>query len=233
MTAEITHHLAAARGMADVNRIFQVEMIGDGLQIVGVMVHVVSAAGLSRATMSAPITRNDAETFTHEKKHLRVPVVGRQRPTMAEDDGLSFAPVFIIDVDVSSVFFSDSYVWHGVFSLLLIAYCRPRFISDRNQVRRSVSSIQTSIRLAVATSRCSSHTLCASRSRAASVWLSSASSAIMSAGSTYSTSLSRTRWVREMWPIDLSVSPPIFRIRSAIGSVMAKSWSACSSRSRW
>ena len=40
-------------------------------------------------------------------------------------------------------------------------------------MRRSVSSIQTSIRLAVATSRCSSHTLCASRSRAASVLLSS------------------------------------------------------------
>src|SRR5439155_7139638 len=97
----------------------QVEMIGDGLQIVGVMVHVVSAAGLSRATMSAPITRNDAETFTHEKKHLRVPVVGRQRPTMAEDDGLSFAPVFIINVDVSSVFFPCGYVWHCSFSFLV------------------------------------------------------------------------------------------------------------------
>src|ERR1700745_1262575 len=69
---------------------------------------------------------------------------------------------------------------------VLSAYCLPRFISDRNQVRRSVSSIQTSIRLAVATSRCSSHTLCASRRRAASVLLSSASSAIMSRGSTYS-----------------------------------------------
>jgi hypothetical protein len=31
------------------------------------MVHIVSAAGLSRATMSAPISRNDAETFAEEK----------------------------------------------------------------------------------------------------------------------------------------------------------------------
>ena len=38
---------------------------------------------------------------------------------MAEHDGLSFAPVFVIDVDVSSVFFSDSYVWHDVFSFWL------------------------------------------------------------------------------------------------------------------
>src|SRR6059058_2438679 len=184
MTAEIMHHLAAAGRMADVNRILEVEMIGHGLQIVGIVVHLVSAAGLSRATMSTPISCNDAETFADEKKHLRVPIVRRERPAVAEDDGLSFAPVFIIDVDVSSVFFPYGYVWHCSSPFLLMAHCRPRFISDRNQVRRSVSSIQTSIRLAVATSRCSSHTLCASRSRTARVWLSSASSAIMSAGST-------------------------------------------------
>src|SRR5947207_6096059 len=223
MTAEITHYLAAAGRMADVNRIFQVEMIGDRFQIVGIVVHVVSAAGLSRATMSAPIRGNDAETFADEKKHLRVPVVGRERPAVAEDDGLSFAPVFIIDVDVSSVFFPCGYVWHCSSPFLLMAHCRPRFISDRNQVRRSVSSIQTSIRLAVATSRCSSHTLCASRRRAASVLLSSANSASMSNGSTYSTSLSSTRWVRAISPMECSVIPPIFRTRSAIGSVIAKS----------
>ena len=31
----------------------------------------------------------------------------------------------------------------------------------------------------------------------------------------------------------LSVVPPTLRMRSAIGSVIAKSWSACSSSSRW
>src|SRR5216117_2271426 len=113
MTGEIMHHLAAAGRMADVNRILEVEMIGYGLQIVGIVVHVVSVAGLSRATMSAPIIRNDAETFAEEKKHLRVPIIRRERPAVAEHDGLSFAPVFIIDVDVSSVFFSDSDVWHS------------------------------------------------------------------------------------------------------------------------
>src|SRR5436309_3704754 len=171
--------------------------------------------------MSAPIIRNDAETFAEEKKHLRVPIVRRERPAVAEHDGLSFAPVFIIDVDIRSVFFPYGYVWHCSSPFLLMAHCRPRFISDRNQVRRSVSSIQTSIRLAVATSRCSSQTLCASRRRAAIVLFSSANSAIMSKGSTYSASLSSTRGVREMFPIDLSVSPPIYRIHSAIESVMA------------
>src|SRR5947207_4845483 len=122
MTGEIMHHLAAAGRMADVNRILEVEMIGYGLQIVGIVLHVVSVAGLSRATMSAPIIRNDAETFAEEKKHLRVPIIRRERPAVAEHDGLSFAPVFIIDVDVSSVFFSDSYVWHFYFFSLFVVY---------------------------------------------------------------------------------------------------------------
>ena len=75
MTGEIMHHLAAASRMADVNRILQFEMVGNGLQIVGIMVHVVSATGLGRATMSAAISRNDAIAFAEEKKHLRVPII--------------------------------------------------------------------------------------------------------------------------------------------------------------
>src|SRR5438128_1001301 len=154
-------------------------------QVVGVMIHVMAPAGLGGAAVTSSVMGDDAIAFLEEEQHLRVPIIGRQRPAVAEHDGLTFAPVLIIDVDVSSVFFSGSYVCHCNFSFLLMVYCcRLRFISDKNQVRRSVSSIQTSIRLAVATSRCSSHTLCASRRRAASVLLSSASSAIMSFGST-------------------------------------------------
>src|SRR5207247_10870613 len=115
MTAEITHHLAAAGRMADVNRILEVEVIGHGLQIVGIMVHVVSAAGLSRATMSTSISCDDAETFAEEKKHLRVPIIRRERPAVTDHHRLPAAPVLIIDVDICSVFFSNSYVWHGVF----------------------------------------------------------------------------------------------------------------------
>src|SRR5436190_2870412 len=114
--------------MADVNCILEVEMIGDGLQIVGIVVHVMSVAGLSRAPMSAAISCNDAETLAEEEKHLRVPVIRRQRPTMAEHDRLTRAPVFIIDVDVLSVFFSCGYVWHDEFLSSLVALemcCRP------------------------------------------------------------------------------------------------------------
>src|SRR5882724_1312985 len=135
MTGEIMHHLAAAGRMADVNRIFQVEMIGDGLQIVGIVIHVVTTAGLSRAAMSAPISCNDAETFAEEKKHLRVPIIRRERPSMTEDDRLAATPVLVIDVDVSFVLFSDCDVWHWV----------PLFIAFSQKIHQGFSCFLRSL----------------------------------------------------------------------------------------
>jgi len=76
MTTEITHHLAATSRMANVNRILQVEMIGDCLQIVGIMIHIVAIAGLSRAAVSAPVSCDHTETLAEEEEHLGVPIVG-------------------------------------------------------------------------------------------------------------------------------------------------------------
>src|SRR4029077_1721603 len=91
--------------MAAVNRLVQIKMIGDGLQIIGIVVHVVPVAGLTRATMSAAITRNDAIAFAKEKKHLRVPIIRAQWPSMTEDNRLSCAPVFV--VNLRSIFCCD------------------------------------------------------------------------------------------------------------------------------
>src|SRR2546423_1757759 len=62
----------------------------------------------------------DAIAVIEEEQHLRVPVIGRQRPTMTKDNRLSFAPVLVIDVDVSSIFFSYSYVWHSSFLCMFV-----------------------------------------------------------------------------------------------------------------
>jgi len=78
--------------------------------------HIVAACDLSRAAVSAAIMGNHAEAFAVDEKHLCVPIVGRQWPAVAEHDGLTFAPVFIIDVDVSFVFFFNSDVWHTEFT---------------------------------------------------------------------------------------------------------------------
>src|SRR5215469_17330821 len=98
MTSEITHDLAAAGRMADVNRVLQVEMVGDGLQIVGIVVEVMAVAYLRRTTVPAPVVRNYAETFAKEEKQLRVPIVRAQRPPMTEHDCLTAAPIFVVDL---------------------------------------------------------------------------------------------------------------------------------------
>ena len=67
MTGEITHHFAAAGRMADVNCILQVEMLGDGLQIVGIVVEVVAVGYLRRTAVPAPIMGDDPITFREEK----------------------------------------------------------------------------------------------------------------------------------------------------------------------
>src|SRR5438477_2500949 len=80
-------------------------------------------ARLSRATVTATIMGDDAEAFAEKEKHLRIPVVRRKRPTVTEDNWLTFPPVLIIDVDVSSVLFSDSDVWHRG-SFLYLAFTK-------------------------------------------------------------------------------------------------------------
>ena len=61
--------------MADVNRILQLEMVGDGLQIVGIMVEVVAVAYLRRTAVAPPVMGDDPITLGEEEQHLRVPIV--------------------------------------------------------------------------------------------------------------------------------------------------------------
>src|SRR5437879_1109426 len=106
------YDFAAAGRVADMHRFLEVEMRGQRRQVIRIMIHIVAVAGLGGAAMSASVVGDDAIALLKKEEHLRVPIISRQRPAVAEDDGLSFAPVFIIDVDVRSVFFSDGYVGH-------------------------------------------------------------------------------------------------------------------------
>ena len=96
---QIMHHLAAASGMADMDRVFQIQMFGQRREIVGIVIHVMAVGGLAGAAMAAPVMGDDPKTLVQEEHHLRVPVIGRQRPAMAEHDGLTFTPVLVIDLD--------------------------------------------------------------------------------------------------------------------------------------
>src|SRR5271170_939189 len=80
--------------MTDVNGILQVEMCRQCRKIVRIMIHVMPVGNLRRPSMAAAIMSNDPIAVVEEEHHLRVPVIARQWPAMAEHDRLTFAPVF-------------------------------------------------------------------------------------------------------------------------------------------
>ena len=113
--------------MADVNRILQVQLVNQFRKVVCVGIEVIAAPRLTRATMSATIMRDTAIATLREKEHLIFKRVCAQRPAVTEDNRLSFPPIFVVDVDVSSVFFSDSDVRHmSSFQIELHERCAAR-----------------------------------------------------------------------------------------------------------
>jgi hypothetical protein len=100
--------LAAARRVPDVDRVLEVELLGQRDEIVGIRVHLVAVPRLGRTPVSATVVRDAPEAARREEDHLRVPVVGAQRPAMAEHDGLGVpqslqkicVPSFDVIIDV-------------------------------------------------------------------------------------------------------------------------------------
>ena len=91
----LSRHLVT---MADVNGILQIEMCRDRRQVVGIVIHVMSAAGLAGASVAASVMCDNAIPVIQEKHHLRVPVVRRKRPTVREYDWLTAAPVLVVNL---------------------------------------------------------------------------------------------------------------------------------------
>ncbi len=89
MSRHIPRNFAATGGMADVNRILQVQRLGDGKRVGRVMVNVVTPGDLLRASVAAPVMRDDTIALRQEEKHLRVPVIGTERPAMVKNNWLS------------------------------------------------------------------------------------------------------------------------------------------------
>ena len=80
------------------DRILQVEFFHQRSEIVGVGVHFVAIPRLARSSMAAAVVGNAAIPMGAQKQHLIFPGVRAQRPAMAEDHGLSTAPILVIDL---------------------------------------------------------------------------------------------------------------------------------------
>src|SRR4051812_18414036 len=62
------------------------------------MIHVMAAARLGRAAMAPPVMGDDTEALAEKEEHLSVPIVRRERPAMAEHDGLTRTPVLVENI---------------------------------------------------------------------------------------------------------------------------------------
>ncbi len=95
---EVARHLASARRVTDHDRVFQIELIHEAREVVRVRVHFIAVPGLTRTAVTAAIVGDGAKPARRKVDELLVPGVGVQRPAVAEDDGLTRAPVLVEDV---------------------------------------------------------------------------------------------------------------------------------------
>ena len=109
----VTGDFAAAGRMADMDGVLQVEMRGKLGDIGGVGVHFIAGFRLAGTAVSAAVMGDDAKTLMQEKQHLGVPVVGRKRPAVMEDDRLGILRTPVLVEDLRAVLGGDEIAAHG------------------------------------------------------------------------------------------------------------------------
>jgi hypothetical protein len=85
--------------VTDVNGALQIEMRRQGREVIGIVIHVMAVAGLTGAAVAAAVMGDDAIAVIEEEQHLRVPVIGRERPAVGKHHRLTGAPILVIDFD--------------------------------------------------------------------------------------------------------------------------------------
>ena len=98
MTTDVARYFAAAGGVADHHRVFQVQFLEQLGQVVGVSVHVIAIPRLTGTPVTTPVVCDAAIAIGRQKKHLRFPGIRRQWPAVTENDRLPRAPVFVVDL---------------------------------------------------------------------------------------------------------------------------------------
>jgi hypothetical protein len=95
---DVADDLTAASGVAHKYGILEIKRFDHSCKIVGIAVHVIPRKGLTRPAMATTIVRDHTEPILRKEKHLTVPSVGAQRPTVRERYDGAFAPVLVVDL---------------------------------------------------------------------------------------------------------------------------------------
>ena len=78
------------------HRIFQLKLLGEFGEIVGVGVHVVAAPRLTRSTVTSTVVRDTSIPARRQEEHLIFKRIRGQRPAVAEYHGLPATPILVI-----------------------------------------------------------------------------------------------------------------------------------------
>src|SRR5262245_39938112 len=107
MAADIAGDLTTTCGVANMNRVGQVECFDELCKIVSVRVHVVAVPRLARPAVAATIMGDTAIAVRRQEEHLIFPSVCAQRPAMTEDDWLSLTPILVVEFKVTRILFAN------------------------------------------------------------------------------------------------------------------------------
>ena len=77
------------------NGVLQIQVRRRDGKIVRIVIEVVAVGYLGGAPVAAAVVRNHAIAATEKEQHLVVPVIGGQRPAMAERERLTLAPILV------------------------------------------------------------------------------------------------------------------------------------------
>src|SRR5580692_3030966 len=124
MPPNVTRNFSTAGGVAHMDRIFQVKLFSQHREIVGVGVHIIAIPRLFGTAVPSPVSRNDSIAALAEKQHLSVPIVRREGPAVTEHDGLSLAPVFV--VNLCTVFCRNR--WHTCSPVVVVCFCFSKLV---------------------------------------------------------------------------------------------------------
>src|SRR5579859_4755436 len=106
MPSDVAGNFSPTGGMTHMDCIFQVELVSESCEIVGVGVHLVTIPCLGGTAVPSPVMRDDSIAMLAEEQHLSVPIVRGERPAVTEHDGLARSPVLV--VNLCAVFCGDS-----------------------------------------------------------------------------------------------------------------------------
>ena len=111
--AEVARNFAATHRESHKREILELQLRNQFSEVRGERVVVVALSRLTGFAEASAVIGDHPVSRIQQHRHLLFPGGAAQRISVNQYDGLTGTMVFIIDVEVSSVFFPDGDVWHG------------------------------------------------------------------------------------------------------------------------